>query len=81
VRLGIVEIVNHNHVRYHCNGLSYLYLYHFVLVAMINAKAVEPERTSDLAFTRYCHRQYCIVYGIQKVIGPWGGVYCEMGVH
>jgi len=34
----------------------------------------------DLAFTRYCHHQYCMVYGIQMG-GRWGGgVYCAMAV-
>jgi len=33
----------------------------------------------SLAFTRYCHRQYCMVYGIQRR-GRWGGVYCAMVV-
>jgi len=32
-----------------------------------------------LAFTRYCHYQYCMVYGIHK--GGWeGGVYCAIVV-
>jgi len=34
----------------------------------------------NLAFTRYCHCQYSIVYGIQRR-GRWGGVYCAMVVH
>jgi len=33
----------------------------------------------DLAFTRYCLHQYCMVYGIQKE-GRWEGVYCAMVV-
>jgi len=35
--------------------------------------------SNNLAFTRYCHHQYCMVYGIQKG-GRWGGACCEMGV-
>ena len=35
-----------------------------------------PQR---LAFTRYCHHQYCMVYGIQNG-GRWKGVYCAMTV-
>ena len=31
----------------------------------------------ELAFTRYCHLQYCMVYGIQRR-GRWEGVYCAM---
>jgi len=36
-----------------------------------DAQGVQPEEglfetaTLDLAFTRYCHYQYCMVYGIQ----------------
>jgi len=30
-----------------------------------------------LAFTGYCHHQYCMVHGIHKG-GRWGGVYCAM---
>jgi len=33
----------------------------------------------SLAFTRYCHPQYCMVYGIQQG-GRWEGVYCAMVV-
>jgi len=33
-----------------------------------------------LAFTRYCHHQYCMVYGIQGGGGRWGAVYCAMSV-
>jgi len=32
-----------------------------------------------LAFTRYCHHQYCMVYGIQRE-DRWRDVYCAMGV-
>jgi len=32
-----------------------------------------------VAFTRYCHLQYCMVYGIQRR-GRWEGVYCAMVV-
>jgi len=32
-----------------------------------------------LAFTRYCHNQYCMVYVIQRE-GRWKGVYCAMVV-
>jgi len=28
----------------------------------------------SLAFTRYCHYRYCMVYGITRG-GRWGGVY------
>ena len=31
-----------------------------------------PNRDCDLAFTRYCHHQYCMMYGIKKR-GRWGG--------
>jgi len=33
----------------------------------------------NLAFTRYCHHQYGMVYGIQKG-GRWGVVYCAIDV-
>jgi len=33
----------------------------------------------SLAFTRYCHQQYSIVYGILTG-GRWEGVYCAMVV-
>jgi len=33
----------------------------------------------NLAFTRYCHHRYCIVYGI-KGVGGGGGVYHAMAV-
>jgi len=36
-------------------------------------------RVLSLAFTGYCHLQYCIVYGIQRG-GRRGGVYCVMCV-
>jgi len=29
--------------------------------------------------TRYCHHQYCMVYGIKRR-GRWGGLYCAMVV-
>ena len=32
-----------------------------------------------LAFTRYCHYQYCVVYGIHKG-GRGGVVYCAIDV-
>ena len=32
-----------------------------------------------LAFTRYCHHRYCMVYGIKRG-GRWRGVYCPMVV-
>jgi len=32
-----------------------------------------------LAFTRYCHHQYRVVYGIKRE-GRWAGVYCAMVV-
>jgi len=35
--------------------------------------------SQQLAFTRYCHRQYRMVYGIEKR-GRWGGVYCAVVV-
>jgi len=34
---------------------------------------------TGLAFTRYCHHQYCMVYGIQGG-GRLGGVYCAIVV-
>ena len=34
---------------------------------------------STLACTRYCHCQYCMVYGIRKG-WPRGVVYCTIGV-
>jgi len=33
-----------------------------------------------LAFTRYCHYQYCRVYGIKRG-GGGGVVYCTIDVH
>jgi len=40
--------------------------------------AVERERLcARLAFTRYCHHQYCMMYGI-KDGGRWKGVDCAM---
>ena len=32
-----------------------------------------PLRYRGLAYTRYCHHQYCIVYGIKR--GGGGGAY------
>jgi len=32
-----------------------------------------------LAFTRYCHHRYCMVYDIKNG-GRWKGVYCAMVV-
>ena len=31
----------------------------------------------DLAFTRYCHLQYCMVYSKTRR-SQWAGVYCAM---
>jgi len=33
---------------------------------------VKPFLLYSLAFTRYCHYQYCMVYGTQRG-GRWGG--------
>jgi len=36
-----------------------------------------------LAFTRYCHHQYCMAYGVHRGGGGGlvGDVYCTMAVH
>jgi len=46
-------------------------------------RVFKSKRGRNLAFTRYCHRQYCMVYGIEpyKIRGVGGGgVYFKMGV-
>jgi len=44
------------------------------------SRTKQPPPPLLLAFTRYCHHQYCMVYGIQQG-GRWcGGVYCAMVV-
>jgi len=42
------------------------------VVYMLRSSLYNP-LTYRLAFARYCHRQYCMVYGIQKR-GLWGRV-------
>jgi len=36
------------------------------------ARSVTNHTYCELGFTRYCHHQYCMVYGIHKR-GRWGG--------
>ena len=44
----------------------------YLFINLRRAPAGQPAVGGALAFTRYCHCQYCMVYGIQKE-GPWGG--------
>ena len=56
-----------------------------VTVAILpNRETAPTRRCSDplrgrFVLSRYSHRQYCMVYDIQRR-GRWGGVYCAMVV-
>jgi len=39
---------------------------------VVNLGGATPAGVYQLALTRYCHHQYCMVYGIQQG-GRWGG--------
>ena len=56
-----------------------IYIYTYTYRSLTSATWAPVLRNTGLAFTRDCHRQYCMVYGIQKG-DRWGGVYCEMSV-
>jgi len=43
-------------------------------------KRKDKKEHRELAFTRYCHHQYCMVYGITRGGVGGGGVYCAMVV-
>jgi len=45
----------------------------------LGTRNLSLQKEANLAFTRYCHHQYFMVYGIHRR-GRWGGVYCAMGV-
>ena len=47
--------------------------------AAIAAEGVAAAVAPRVAFTRYCHCQYCMVYGIHKGVG-WGVAYCALVV-
>ena len=67
-----------------------LYAIHYtILVLAISCKGQTGRRAGrrkpwrvgiyKLAFTRYCHHLYCMVYGINRE-GRWRGVYYAMAV-
>jgi len=66
---------------------TYIFIYVRIYICLLRNHTLSRKQwlgtrrssTCSLALTRYCHRRYCIVYGIQKG-GRWGGVYCEIGV-
>ena len=68
-----------------------IYMYIYIVPVRIRSWAMRREsalpvalagggdaRDAGLAFARYCHHQYCMVYGINRG-GRWRGVYCAMG--
>jgi len=47
----------------------YIYIYITSSVARTVRRDVNNSSTWRLAYTRYCHHQYCMVHGIQKGVG------------
>ena len=51
----------------------YMYIYIYIYIGLIQPdiyaathRACPRSLQTPVAFTRYCHHQYCMVYGIQK---------------
>jgi len=60
---------------FHSGVLLYCAIFPLPSFPRLSPKA--HSASHSLAFTRYCHHLYCMVYGINRE-GRWRGAYCAM---